>query len=217
MPFLTQSRFPQIWKWFQYLIGGTIDKRKLCTLHFPGAGNVIEVGCSLGNIAWAFTQYAELTYTGIDIDPIAIKRARRDFRQHPNFSFVCEELQAFSLDNQNGFDYVLFAGILHHVNDEECLRLLKSAVSLMAQKAKLVVVEPILPTEEDNWFIHWFLNLEQGEYVRSHQSMLKILHSNVSLHLESAQEYLVGATPFSIPKCARFGVYKLSVNQYLSK
>lgn len=209
MPFLTQSRFPTLWKIFQFLIGGTIDKRKLCILKYQGQQQILEVGCSLGNIATVFQTFPDIQYTGIDIDPIVIQYAQKDFADYPNFRFLCQDLRDFSKKARD-FDYVVFAGVLHHIEDDLCKSLLMSAQKLMPEKGCLVVVDPLLPEPEDNWFIHWFLNLEQGQYVRKSSEMHQLLSNLPGLKLEAAEIHYVGAIPFSLPKCARFGVYSFS-------
>jgi 2-polyprenyl-3-methyl-5-hydroxy-6-metoxy-1,4-benzoquinol methylase len=77
MPFLSQHNFPILWEFLQYWIGGTTDKRRLCLRKYNGQKRVLEVGCSVGNIAKAFQSFAEISYTGIDIDSTAIRRAQK--------------------------------------------------------------------------------------------------------------------------------------------
>jgi cyclopropane fatty-acyl-phospholipid synthase-like methyltransferase len=149
MPFLTQSRFPTLWKIFQFLIGGTIDKRKLCILKYQGQQQILEVGCSLGNIATVFQNIPGIHYTGIDIDPVVIRYAQKDFSNYPNFRFLCEDLRDFS-DRAGVFDYILFAGIIHHIEDALCKSLLSAAQKLMSEKGSLIVVDPLIPEPEDN-------------------------------------------------------------------
>jgi hypothetical protein len=40
--------------------------------------------------------------------------------------------------------------------------------------------------------------------------MYQLLYDLPGLKLEAAEVHYVGATPFSLPKCARFGVYSFS-------
>lgn len=210
MAFCTQTRFPTLWKIFQYSIGGTIDKRKLCVLKYQGQERILEVGCSLGNIAKVFQKLPNIFYTGIDIDSVVISYAQKDFATWNNFNFLSQDIHKFAQESQEKFDYILFAGIFHHIDDESCQSMLKIVTQLMKNRGIVVVVDPLLPKPQDNWFIHWFLNLEQGKYLRRESEMYRILSNVPGLQLEEAEVHYVGATPFSIPKCARFGVYVLS-------
>ena len=48
MPWLTQTRFSRLWNCFQWTIGGTVDKRRLCLKYYGGQERILEVGCSTG-------------------------------------------------------------------------------------------------------------------------------------------------------------------------
>lgn len=210
MPFFTQSRFPTLWKIFQYSIGGTIDKRKLCILKYRGQKQVLEIGCSLGNIAKAFQKQFQIDYTGIDIDPVVIRYAEKDFAPWHNFRFLCQDFDGFVRETNHKFDYILFAGIFHHIDDQLCKSMLEVSQQIMPDEGIVVVVDLLMPEPQDNWFIHWFINLEQGKYVRKESEMYSILSNIPGLQLKEAEVHYVGATPFSLPKCAKFGVYVLS-------
>ena len=210
MPFLTQHNFPTLWKVFQYVIGGTIDKRTLCELKYRGQKQILEIGCSLGNIAKVFQKFPDIYYTGIDIDPVVIRYAQKDFGLYPNYRFVCQDFRDFAKNSNQQFDYILFAGILHHIDDGMCQRLLAAARPIMQNNGTLVVVDPLTPVPEDNCFIKWFLNLEQGKFVRRELEMSMLLRNVPGFQLREAEVHYVGATPFSVPNCARFGVYVLS-------
>lgn len=210
MPFLTQHRFPILWNVFQYLVGGTIDKRKLCILKYHGQKQILEIGCSLGNIAKVFRKFPNISYTGIDIDPVVIRYAQKKFVSYPNYRFLSQDFGDFAKHSEQQFDYILFAGILHHIDDGMCQRLLDDARRVMSNDGTLVVVDPLIPEPEDNWFIKWFLNIEQGKNVRRENDMSRLLCNVSGLRLEETEIHYVGATPFSVPICARFGVYVLS-------
>ena len=214
MAFLTQSRYPILWKIFQYCIGGTVDKRKLAVCKYEKQGNILEVGCSLGNIAKVFLKKPDLKYTGLDIDPVAIRCAQKDYANNKNFRFICMDLGSFIKQSDEKFDYILFAGMLHHVDLGTFRDLFKDVRPSMPDDGVLVVVDRLSPRKNDNWFIHVFKKLERGEYVRDESEMQSILKDLPGFKLRSVETCLIGATPLSIPKCARFGVYVLSKIPY---
>src|ERR1700733_5549900 len=131
MPLLTQSRFPQLWLLMQNTIGGTPCKQALAIEHYQGQKRVLEIGCSVGNISSVFCAFPDVEFTGIDIDPRAIDLAKRRFHNFPNFSFSLVSLKELARQGKE-FDYVLFAAMLHHVNDDDGLRLLRDAVRCTA-------------------------------------------------------------------------------------
>ncbi|MDH3686090.1 MAG: class I SAM-dependent methyltransferase [Myxococcales bacterium] len=206
MALFHQSRFPGLWRVFQYWIGGTVDKRSLCVRHYDGRSSVLEVGCSLGNISQAFRAYEGVRYTGVDVDRVVVEYARRTFASRPNFAFVCEDLADLARP-EGGWGYVLFAGLCHHLDDAECRRMLSVAARLVADEGRLCVVDPLMPRSTDPWFVRQFVKLEQGEFVRSGAALRDLVESVPGLELQSAEEELIGSSPFHWPVCARFGVY----------
>ena len=147
--FFTQSRFPGLWEIFQYYIGGSVDKRKLAISKYEKQRNILGVGCSLGNIAKVFLKKPNLKYTGLDIDPVAIRYAQKDYAHHKNFRFICMDLECLIKQNEEKFDYILFAGVLHHVDLLTFRIFFMSAWSLISNDGTLVVVDPLSPRKND--------------------------------------------------------------------
>lgn len=109
-----------------------IEKVKLKTfkkfgLRIPGR-DILEVGCGNGYAASLITGEKPRSYTGLDIMPEQLEKARA--RDLPDASFVegsADDLSAFP---DGSFDAVLDFCILHHVEGwrtffDECHRVLK--------------------------------------------------------------------------------------------
>jgi SAM-dependent methyltransferase len=206
--FLTQSRFPRLWKAFQHIAGGLHDKRALCLLKYRGQRTVLEVGCSVGTIARVFACDPQVDYTGLDIDLAAVRFAQEAFKSKRNCTFVCQDLREFAKGGRR-FGFVLFAGICHHVEPGELTALLQAGASVLADDGQLVVIDPVLPEPGDPAFFHLFLRLEQGSFVRANDALQALFRDVPELTLVSSETHVVGASPWSLPKCARFGVYAL--------
>ena len=210
MPLLSQKRFPRLWSLFQFWVGGTADKRKLCRLHYKGEQRILEVGCASGNISRAFVKQPGIEFTGLDIDPVAVDLARKHFVSYPNFVFKCQDVTSLLTSKNNHFDYILFAGVCHHVNDTSLSQQLNAAAELLAPTGSLVIVEPLIPDLKDSWFIRLFIQLEQGCYLRTGKSLVNIIERTENLSICDNNEFLITASPFGFPVCARFGVYRVS-------
>ncbi len=63
--------------------------------------DMLEVGCSVGNIANAFQSFAEISYTGIDIDSTAIRRAQKNMIAFRNFDLFANTFVIF-LNQEKG-------------------------------------------------------------------------------------------------------------------
>jgi SAM-dependent methyltransferase len=207
MPYLTQTRFPRLWSLFQHWLGGSVDKQRLALLHYPGRGRVLEVGCSTGNLAPAFLRVGA-EYTGVDIDPVVIELACRHYAGQ-RARFLCEDLRRTSLAAER-FDYVLLAGVCHHIDDQLCTELIAAASRLLAPGAPLVVTDPLFPRPDDPWAVRQFIRLEQGRWVRSMEQLAGLLARLRELRLAESSEHLVGASPWSLPLVARMGVFRLA-------
>ena len=209
-PLLSQENFPLLFKVFQWTIGGTIDKRKLALLNFSGQKEVLEIGCSIGNVAKVFSQFGKVNYTGLDIDPSAIRFAQRDFRGEQRFKFICQDLNVFATETKQKFDYILFAGVAHHVEDAALSQMLTSARKLLSDGGVLMVIDPVQPKPEDGRFIHWYQKLERGQYVRQFEDLKSLILGIPDLKLDQSEECVIGATPLSVPPSCRFGIFTTS-------
>ena len=175
MTFFHQSRFPRMWLLMQNTIGGKACKQALATEHYREQKRVLEIGCSVGNISEAFLAFPNISFTGIDIDPQAIVLAKKRFRHAPNFKFTLSSLEELSRSGEY-FDYVLFAGMLHHVSDTTALQLLRDAVKCTASGGQLVIYEPEAIRPGDGWLLRYFYaHFEQGTFLRSRDDLKRLV------------------------------------------
>lgn len=164
-PLLTQERFPKLWLLFQGIFGATREKKRLALKHLGHHRNVIEVGCSLGVLGPAFAKVPGLRYLGIDIDPQAIEYARARFAGEQNLSFSTQTMRELG-DQGRTFDYVLFANILHHVDDPTAVNLICDASRLVTPGGTMVVIEPDILRPDDSLLVRSLYKLERGQYRR---------------------------------------------------
>ena len=202
MPILSQSNFPRAWLIFQNLIGGNGDKQRLALKHYQGQRRILEVGCSVGNISSVFSRYPDVNFTGVDIDGKAIAHARRRFRDRPGFRFLEGSLADLAHDDES-FDYILFAGILHHVDDGEARKLLRDGISMISPGGLLVLYEPDPLRPTDGLAFRLFYRLEQGAFLRDAEHLCDLVRSS-GAKVISCEERLVSMGILRHPKVARF-------------
>lgn len=195
MALFSQSNFPRLWLLFQYLVGGDRDKRRLAIMHYKGQKKILEIGCSVGNVSQIFSIFKQVEFTGIDIDNNALDYAKQRLGALPNFKFTNISLSDLANTGEK-FDYILFANILHHVNDDIALRLLKDVQRLLSIDTTLIVMEPEKLQKDYNFIFKLFYKLEQGKF-RRHKHELTDLIIAAGLSIKTCTDVLV--SPNSIP------------------
>ena len=208
-PFLSQTNFPRLWSIFQYFVGGINEKRKLCEIHLKEQDVILEIGCSTGIMADIFKKYKGINYTGIDIDKEVIEYAQHAFRENKNFQFMNVDLRDFKNISSKKFDYILFAGMLHHIDDNMAIELFNSAIDLIKPDGIIVIVDPLHPEITDSWLMHYFMKIDRGKYFRKENEMLTIISKLDRLNLDDILIKNIHATPLGFPVSGKFGVYLL--------
>lgn len=205
MTLLSQTWFPRLWLLMQKTIGGNACKQRLAMQYYGGQKRVLEIGCSVGNISSTFCVFPNITFTGIDIDANAINLAKKRFHHYPNFTFSLSSLEELS-QRGDTFDYVLFAGILHHVDDNTGLKLLQDAVKCTADDGVIVIYEPEALKESDGWIFRFFYgHFEQGAFLRSRDE-LKNLIERGGIMIKSIEDSMVSPGIVQRPYVARFNL-----------
>ncbi|HBG48345.1 MAG TPA: hypothetical protein DDW90_02315 [Cyanobacteria bacterium UBA9971] len=208
---LNQTNFPFLWKIFQLTVGGTCVKRQLSTQFYNNEKNILEVGCSLGNVSRAFVKFPNINFKGIDIDPVVIDYAKKDFKKYKNFEFECQDISTL-FESSEKYDYILLCGLLHHINDEEVVEMLRSVSKILNQNGKIVIVDILLPEINDNLLYKMYVKLDKGHYIRKYNDLNNlIMKTDTFLNLIENNLYFVGGTPIFWPKCARAGLYVLNL------
>ena len=162
---LTQSNFPRLWLLFQRLIGGTKDKSALALSAWQGQRNILEIGCSVGNIADSF-RGKNINYTGIDIDDKVIDVAQKRFAG-TGFNFIHTSVEEHAKSGAR-YDLILVAGMLHHLDEATAIAILQETRALSAPDATVCIFDPDALIPSDSAYMRWFYKLEQGQFIRSH-------------------------------------------------
>lgn len=210
MTFLNQTNFPRLFSLFQQVIGGTADKRRLATKYYKGQKKILEIGCSVGNVSQIFSKFKQVEFTGIDIDNNALDFARKRFRLLQNFKFRNIALSDLAKTGEK-FEYVLFANILHHVDDETALILLKDVQLLLLPGATLIVMEPEKMKDDYNLIFKFFYRLEHGNF-RRHKNELTNLINTAGLSVKTCSDVLVSSNFMPFLKAGRITLIEAAMS-----
>jgi 2-polyprenyl-3-methyl-5-hydroxy-6-metoxy-1,4-benzoquinol methylase len=205
MSFITQTRFPKLWLFMQMTIGGCMDKRAMALFHYNNEKTILEIGCSVGNVSEAFIGFDKIEFTGIDIDDKALQYAKSRFSARHNFKFLNISLEEMAASG-NQYEYILFAGILHHVDNQNAMKLLSDSMKCLSKNGKIIISEPEKPRVDDSKVIHLFMQFfEQGSYLRTKKELEKLVFDS-GIKLESSKDRMVSSGILKKPYVARFNL-----------
>jgi cyclopropane fatty-acyl-phospholipid synthase-like methyltransferase len=203
--FISQSNFPYLWMLMQNLIGGTKDKQRVAIRFWRGQKRILEIGCSVGNIADGFSELKDIEYTGIDIDSAVIEVAKKRFSKNKDFNFECISVEDLALKGIH-YDYIIVAGMLHHVDDPTAFSVLEATRSLSSKESIVVIYDKDMFTQDDTILFKTFTSFEQGKFVRSHKE-LKSMIQKAGMQITEAELHPVRIGSPLLPVVARISLF----------
>jgi 2-polyprenyl-3-methyl-5-hydroxy-6-metoxy-1,4-benzoquinol methylase len=202
---ITEWIFPLAFDFFQYSIGGTTAKRELAISSHTNQKHVLEVGCSIGNIAKPFLKKS-ISYTGIDIDDLSIQYAKKKYKKYKNCTFLTGDL--FEQKFIKSFDLIIFSAVLHHIDDCLVKKMLEFSVELLSKDGSICISDPVLPEPSDSFIIKLYRKMERGNHMRSFDQLSLLVSDVKSLSVTKRSVLPVTALPFgSKPVVSKFGFF----------
>jgi SAM-dependent methyltransferase len=125
--------------------------------------SLIDIGCGVG-------QFALLTggrYLGVDLNARYIDHARRRYRGHPNVEFRRVDVTTL-LDEGTRFDLALIVDLLHHIPDDDVVRLLATAARVA--RRNVINFEPM--REQPHPLGDWLVRHDRGRFMRTREQLL---------------------------------------------
>lgn len=119
---------------------------------------VLDVGCGPGTSASLFPDSG---YLGIDYNPQYIRDAAK---KYPGKRFEVGDATRLAL-NEEKFDIVLINSLMHHLDDGECLSLLRGIDPVLADGCSVIIQEPLTP-EPNRPLMRFFMNQDRGDHFR---------------------------------------------------
>src|SRR5436190_6646915 len=139
---------------------GTFDLLKKLLGIRPGEA-VVEVGCGTGILARHFVAQ-NYDYWGIDLDPERIATAQRET---PKANFLVHDAVSIERAPLPPFRHVFIHGLLHHLDDSQCRKIINHLMSL-EPRIVLAVIEPFSPKPwSSNPLGMLFARMDEGKYV----------------------------------------------------
>jgi ubiquinone/menaquinone biosynthesis C-methylase UbiE len=167
-PLYKMFEFPVIYHLTQQIGRPTTDRyRNLITQNLPSASGkcILDLGCGVGAFRDCFSQ----SYTGIDINPAYVERARSTLPGRFE-TMDCTDLQF----PDASFDEVVTIATTHHLNDEQVLKTIHEALRVCRPDGQFHIVDAILPVSANFVFKTLWFRLDRGRFPRQLPHLLAL-------------------------------------------
>ena len=134
-------KFAGIYQFYQWLAGAGKYNRLFanCYLRYTQDQKILDLGCGPADILKFLPK--DCDYTGIDLNPDYIAKARKKYRDK---SFFIGDINNPDFIMEDGiFDTVFCIGVQHHLPDTEVDNLLKFAFNMLKKGGRLLTLEPV--------------------------------------------------------------------------
>ena len=160
---------PPLYMVLQRLVGGVQMRNTCIELLSPKEGErILDVGCGT---AYYLRQMPEVDYHGFDIDHRYISHARAHLGNRGKF--YCQPFEEKQARQLGRFDAVMLIGILHHLDDDGCDRLLDLAASVLGPEGRVITIDTVFHAGQ-NWFERLLANNDRGKHVRRPEKFLAL-------------------------------------------
>ena len=151
-----------VYRTFRKLTGSDRVNREFVEKYVrPRSGDlVLDLGCGPADV---FAWMPQVKYIGVDASPDYIAAARRRYGE--NATLICGDVNDLARKHFAAFDAIVCLGVLHHLNDDEVLGLLRSARDLLKPSGRFVSYDPCF-TEPQHRVARWIHRHDRGNFVR---------------------------------------------------
>ena len=151
---------------------------------------ILDVGCGPGTNAEFFTH---ADYTGIDINPAYIERARRKYGR----TFIEGDVYTYQPPPDQHYDFVLLNSLLHHIDDGGVDRLLDALRKVITPGGSIHIIDLVLPDERG--VPRWLALNDRGDYPRRLSAWNELFSRHfVPSHEEVFPVYLAGVESWQL-------------------
>lgn len=153
---------PRAYDFFQDLMGARAGRRDLVRQHVrPFSGSrILDIGCGTARI---LDYLPSVEYYGFDLSQAYINDATRRYGDQGHFQ--CRLIEQAIVDHLEPFDIVMATGLLHHLNDEQSVGLIRLAHSALRDGGRLVTIDPCY-SDHQNAVSRFLVSRDRGQNVR---------------------------------------------------
>lgn len=156
-------KHPIVYNTYQKLVGGYNARRLFVknNVSAKAGQRILDIGCGPGYI---LDFLPKVDYTGIDLDQSYIEQAKKKYGNRGNF--ICKSVDDFILETSQSFDIVIATGVLHHLDDNQCINLFNITKKALKPNGKFVSFDGVY-VKNQNKIAKYFLDNDRGQYIRN--------------------------------------------------
>lgn len=140
--------------------------------------SILDVGCGTSKI---LRYLPEARYVGIDHNPEYIEASKRTYGSKGEF--ILGDVNDDHIRNRGQFDRILLLGVLHHLSDDEVIRLVSQLARTLKKDGHLVTFDNAL-VEGQHPLARLLAKLDRGRYVRSPNEYRMLLETALDVETE---------------------------------
>lgn len=183
-------RHPFVYTTYQKLVGGHRARRLFIEQHVhikPGQ-RLLDIGCGPADL---LDFLPKIDYTGIDHDAKYIAQAKKTYGDRGQF--ICADVDELELEKEAHFDFIIAAGVLHHLDDAQCLHLFETLSKVLKPGGRFVSMDGCFIPKQHK-VSEYFLKKDRGQYVRTQEAYELLAYSSFK-----NVEAIIDETYFKIP------------------
>jgi SAM-dependent methyltransferase len=160
--------FPLVYKLSQKIfLADNFRKKVLHELLNDKIDRILDIGCGPGNMI----KYISFNdYYGFDTDINYINYAKKKYN---SCNFFCELFTEHSLKKIKKVDVVLLFGLLHHLTNDEVIKLIEVIKLSLNHAGKIIVLDPVFINNQ-NFIAKFLIKNDRGLYVRNEEGYMKL-------------------------------------------
>ena len=158
---------PAIYRLFFYITGTNHAKFVNLYVRPQKDDTILDIGCGPADI---LRYLPDVHYIGFDINPSYINAASRRYRDRG--TFFCKMVTADAISGV-GADIVLASGVLHHLNDQECVDLFTLAYNSLKKGGRLITLDGCY-VEGQPGLAKYIVSKDRGQYIRKPQQYIEL-------------------------------------------
>lgn len=160
---------PMVYETWQSVLGAKRKHRIIRDDYIrPFEGmRIFDIGCGPAQI---LEYLQDVDYFGVDLSESYIEKAKEIYGDKGEFSVQSADAIA---QTDRKFDVVMALGLLHHLEDQQCIALFETAKSVLDKGGRVLTFDGVY-TDEQSKAAKYFLSRDRGQNVRDAEGYMKL-------------------------------------------